>query len=80
MYCILFCIPGYLLGSEDYYSHERCYEIIALNKTMCALDFRDGEAPAKGYDKKYSTHLFTERAVDLITNHKSEKVCITVIF
>lgn len=64
---------GYLLGSEDYYSHERCYEIIALNKTMCALDFRDGEAPAKGYDKKYSTHLFTERAVDLITNHKSEK-------
>ncbi|XP_072272410.1 arylsulfatase B [Pyxicephalus adspersus] len=64
---------GYLLGSEDYYSHERCYESPALNKTMCALDFREGEAPAKGYDKKYSTHLFTERAVDLITNHNTEK-------
>ncbi|XP_077143104.1 arylsulfatase B [Ranitomeya variabilis] len=63
---------GYLTGGEDYYSHERCYEIKGINKTVCALDFRDGEAAAKGYEKKYSTHIFTERAVDLITNHKPD--------
>ncbi|XP_040277324.1 arylsulfatase B [Bufo bufo] len=63
---------GYLLGSEDYYTHDRCYEIKGVNKTVCALDFRDGEVAAKGYEKKYSTHLFTERAVDLIANHNPQ--------
>ncbi|KAM4051531.1 LOW QUALITY PROTEIN: arylsulfatase B [Anomaloglossus baeobatrachus] len=64
---------GYLTGGEDYYTHNRSYEIKGINKTVCALDFRDGEAIAKGYEKKYSTHIFTERAVDLIANHKPEK-------
>ncbi|XP_068106366.1 arylsulfatase B [Hyperolius riggenbachi] len=64
---------GYLLGGEEYYTHERCYASTAVNKTMCALDFRDGEEPARGYEKKYSTHLFAERAVSLIASHKPEK-------
>ncbi|KAM3940051.1 arylsulfatase B [Leptodactylus fuscus] len=63
---------GYLLGSEDYFTHERCYEIRGVNKTVCGLDFRDGESVAKGYDNMYSTHIFTERAVDLIANHNQE--------
>ncbi|XP_069819132.1 arylsulfatase B [Dendropsophus ebraccatus] len=63
---------GYLMGGEDYLTHERCYTIQGVNKTVCALDFRDGEEAAKDYDQKYSTHLFTERAVDLIANHKPE--------
>ncbi|XP_075038349.1 arylsulfatase B [Mixophyes fleayi] len=63
---------GYYTGGEEYYSHERCYTSSWLNKTMCALDFRDGEATAKGYEQKYSTHLFTGRAIDLIANHKRE--------
>lgn len=65
---------GYLLGSEDYYSHERCVLIKAKNVTRCALDFRDGEEVATGFKNMYSTNLFTERAIDIIANHKTEKV------
>ncbi|CAH2297269.1 arylsulfatase B [Pelobates cultripes] len=64
---------GYLTGGEDYYSHQRCYENKTLNISRCALDLRDGEAAATAYLNKYSTHLFTERAVDLIANHQIEK-------
>ncbi|XP_065512545.1 arylsulfatase B [Caloenas nicobarica] len=64
---------GYLLGSEDYYSHDRCVFIKAKNITRCALDFRDGEEVATGFKNMYSTNLFTERAIDLIANHKTEK-------
>ncbi|KAG8456519.1 hypothetical protein GDO86_002341 [Hymenochirus boettgeri] len=64
---------GYLNCSEDYYTHEMCYYKKALNTTYCALDLLDGEVPTSDYRMKYSTHIFTERAVDLIANHNLEK-------
>ncbi|XP_031433876.1 arylsulfatase B-like [Clupea harengus] len=64
---------GYLTGSEDYFTHQRCYHISELNLTRCALDLREGEEVASGYTGTYSTHLFTQKAIDLIGQHDPTK-------
>ncbi|XP_012709369.2 arylsulfatase B isoform X1 [Fundulus heteroclitus] len=64
---------GYLTGSEDYFSHTRCYRIPPLNLSRCALDLRDGEEVATAYKGNYSTELFSQRAVSVIKKHDPSK-------
>ncbi|XP_041816653.1 arylsulfatase B-like [Chelmon rostratus] len=64
---------GYLTGSEDYYTHERCYHIYPPSLTRCALDLRDGEEVATRYTGVYSTELFSQKVTNIIGKHNSTK-------
>jgi arylsulfatase A-like enzyme len=51
---------GYYGGAEDYFTHK------VGNWVDLHDDTADGIAPAVGYEGKYSTHFYTQRACDII--------------
>lgn len=44
------------------------------NAAFCGYDLRDNEVPVKNQLKKYSTQIFTEKAINMIKNHDQSKV------
>jgi len=44
-----------------------------MNGEFCGLDLRSDEAVAVNYSGRYSTHLFTEKATDIIKSHASKQ-------
>ncbi|XP_068608597.1 arylsulfatase B-like [Brachionichthys hirsutus] len=62
---------GYLTGSEDYYTHQRCNGVRGQTVMTCALDLQDGEEAAANYSGVYSTELFTQKTVSIIESHES---------
>lgn len=71
---IPFLFTGYLMGSEDYYSHVHCYYSPDEKKTFCGLDLRDGEEVATEYKGDYSTEVFTQKALSIIDKQDPDKV------
>ena len=65
---------GYLTGGEDYYSHKNSFgfpgkkEFINLN----GYDLRRNEEVARDAAGNYSTILFTDEAVKIISNHEAD--------
>lgn len=58
---------GYLLGSQNYYSHKRGY------KKKSYLDLRDNKQPDFNETGHYSAHLFTNKAIDIVKDHDKNK-------
>ncbi|XP_055958189.1 cytochrome P450 4F6 [Patella vulgata] len=57
---------GYLTGAEDYFDHYRCFD-------YCGYDLHDNDKNIFNGTGQYSTHLFTEKAIDVIRNHDQRK-------
>jgi len=44
-----------------------------MNSELCGFDLRTNESVAANYSGHYSTHLFTQKAIDVIQSHSSKQ-------
>lgn len=65
---------GYLTGGEDYYSHKNRLGYPSKEyEELNGYDMRRNEDVATDVVGKYSTFLFTDEAVKIISTHEAEK-------
>ncbi|XP_063959866.1 arylsulfatase B-like [Lytechinus pictus] len=62
---------GYLNGGEDYYTHSLALQFFSQH--WHGLDFRDNLEPTTNYSGDYSTHVFAQRAQQVIEQHDTQK-------
>ncbi|KAM7294977.1 arylsulfatase B-like [Ixodes scapularis] len=58
---------GYYNFGEDYYDHT--LDLFLTGNSLCGLDLWNGKKPVKDKSGVYATHLFTDKAVNLIEEH-----------
>lgn len=74
---VWFLHQGYYGGSEDYYGHNTCSSLVS---GYCGYDFRDGESVDYQDKGNYSTHVFAQRAIDVVNSHDPNKVRFVLPF
>ncbi|XP_064631744.1 uncharacterized protein LOC135490027 [Lineus longissimus] len=61
---------GYYNAGEDYYTHRAAYRYKGQKTT--GLDFTFNKELIRDKNGSYSTHVFTDRAINIISNHPKE--------
>ena len=74
---IICVIVGYLTQAEGYYNHSRCSNMPG-ETVYCGYDLWDNDKIDTSKIGQYSTHLFTEKSIDIINNHDNDQVSSTL--
>ncbi|XP_066271866.1 arylsulfatase B-like [Branchiostoma lanceolatum] len=64
---------GYLTGGEDYWTHRQVGGLPGQPQTWSGLDLRDQDRPVTDQNGTYSTHLFVNKAIEIIAQQDKNK-------